>query len=410
MLGKLRLGNIQTATAFIIPVLLLSVFVQSCADEQEQPGMEIEMDQPDYVIWAADQNANDLYILNPDGEVLEVLNQATLGGAERPHMLWGIPPDPFVYSANSVSGDVTVLDSRSNEVVAVVGDVGKLPHAAQPNPARTDNIYVSNIGPQEMDEDGNPDLGETISEIVRTEGDNGYSWEVTRFMDLKAESVLADDELFPSRRPVCAGFTPDGRYKMVTLFNGGLAVIDLDEWRVSKAWGKDEIAEHGCGFAESPIEGEIYVTAGGMHSSYLYVFDMTGDEPELVATHNLSETGQDSHGAWVDRERNELWVVHRVSDNATIHPLDTIRDEDHEYEEMEFVGSTPDLISMSPSSDRAFITLRGPNPAPTIPHDIVGERTGISIIDVAAREIIEVVELGDEEMGDFHAIFIPQGN
>jgi hypothetical protein len=195
---------------------------------------------------------------------------------------------------------------------------------------------------------------------------------------------------------------------MVTLFNGGMAVVDLEEWRVSKAWGRDEIAEHGCGFAESPRANEIYVTAGGMHSSWLYVFEFTAGGPELVASHNLSDTGHDAHGAWVDTEREELWVVHRVSDNVTIHSLDTIREEGHEYEIMEFVGHTPDLITMSTDNDRAFITLRGPNPAPTIPHDIVGERPGISIVDVASRELIDVVFLGDPVDGDFHGIFIPR--
>lgn len=382
---------------FVMLPFVCSIFFNSCAEERAVQ---------DYVIWAADQNGNDLYFLTPDGEVLDVLDRETLGGADRPHMLWGIPPDPYVYSANTVSGNVTVLDSRTGTVAAVVEGVGKLPHAAQPNPANTNHIYVSNIGPQDVDKDGNPDLGETISEIVRTDGDDGPVWEVTRFMDLKAEPILADDDQFPSRRPVCAGFTPDGRYKMVTLFNGGLALVDLEEWRVSRAWGKDQIAEHGCGFTESPDYTEMYVTAGGMHSSWLYVFDMSGEQPELAASHNLSETGQDSHGVWVDRERNELWVIHRVSDNATIHPLETIRDEGHTYEVMDFVGDTPDLITMSPGNDRAFVTLRGPNPAPTIPHDIVGVRSGVSIIDVAARELINVIHLGDEEMGDFHGIFI----
>ena len=386
---------------FVMPLAVCMLFLISCTEEQAAP---------DYVVWAADQNGNELYFLTPDGEVLEVLDWEALGGADRPHMLWGIPPDPYVYSANTVSDNVTVLDGRTGEVAAVVEGVGKLPHAAQPNPSNTNYIYVSNIGPQATDDDGNPDRGETISEIVRTDGDDGPVWEVTRFLDLKADPVLADDNQFPSRRPVCAGFTPDGKYKMVTLFNGGLALIDLEEWKVSRAWGRDQIAEHGCGFAESPDVTEMYVTAGGMHSSWLYVFDMTGDQPELAATHNLSETGRDAHGVWVDRQRNELWVIHRVSDNATIHPLETIRDEGHTYEVMDFVGDTPDLITMSPESDRAFVTLRGPNPAPTIPHDIVGVRTGISIIDVAERELINVIHLGDEEMGDFHGIFIPREN
>ncbi len=368
-----------------------------------------QIDQPlDYEVWAADQNANELYILNADGEVLETFDQAALGGADRPHMLWGTPPDPYVYSANTVSESVTILDSRDNSVVAVVEEVGKLPHAAQPNPARPDHIYVANIAPQEVDENDTPDTGETISEIVREENEDGHSWTLTRFLDLKAEPVLEDDDLFPSRRPVCGGFTPDGRSMLVTLFNGGLAVIDLEEWSVSKAWGKDEVAEHGCGFVESPDTQEIFVTAGDMHSSWLYVFDVSGDEPELAATHELSDVGQDSHGAWLDTDRNELWVVHRVSDNATIHPLESIRDADHEFEVMEFVGNTPDLITMPPNNARAYITLRGPNPAPTIPHDIVGEQPGISIIDVANRELIEVVPLGDAEDGDFHGIFIPR--
>lgn len=360
-----------------------------------------------YVVWAADQNADELYILDPNGVVLEIIDGEALGGAERPHMLWGTPPDPYVYSANSVSGSVTVLDTRDNRVVAVVRDVGKLPHAAQPVPNRPDHIYVANIGPQGVDEAGNPDKGETIAEIVRREGPDGYTWELTRFLDLKADPMLADDALFPSRRPVCAGFTPDGRSMMTTLFNGGMALVDLDDWQVSRAWGRDQIAEHGCGFAESPGNNEIYVTAGGMHSSWLYVFEFTDIGPELVASHNLSKTGHDAHGVWVDTEREELWVVHRVSDNITIHPLNTIRGESHEYEVMEFAGRTPDLITMPPDNSRAFVTLRGPNPAPTIPHDIVGERPGISIIDVANRELIDVVYLGDPEQGDFHGIFIP---
>lgn len=382
----------------IVIAVSLVVLLTSCNKEETH----------NYVVWAADQNADDLYILDPNGQVLEIIDGITLGAASRPHMLWGVNDDPYVYSANSVSGNVTVLDTRTNSVVAVVDGVGKLPHAAQPVPNRPDHIYVSNIGPQAVEGDGNPDKGETISEIIRTEGPDGHAWELTRFLDLKTDPMLADDEQFPSRRPVCAGFTPDGHYMMVTLFNGGMAVVDLNEWRVSKAWGRNDIAEHGCGFAESPVENEIYVTAGGMHSSWLYVFEFTYEGPDLVATHNLSQSGHDAHGVWVDTQRNELWVIHRVSDNVTIHPLATIRNTDHQYEIMDFVGRTPDLITMSDDNSRAFITLRGPNPAPTIPHDIVGERPGISIVDVAKRELIDIVFLGDPVHGDFHGIFIPR--
>lgn len=388
--------SISRVPALAAAALLLAA-LSSCQAQPRQAAFEV---------WAADQNGNVLYILDPEGGVLRTVDGQALGGADRPHMLWGVPGDPYVYSTNTVSNSITVL-GRDGTVKAVVGTVGKAPHAAQPNPWHPDRIYVSNIGPQATTADGQPDRGETITEVVRREGDGGPAWEVARFLDLKGDPALADSTRFPSRRPVCAGFTPDGRYMLVTLFDGGLAVVDLEEWRVARAWGNERIARHGCGFAASPDGTEIYVTAGGMESSWLYVFDASGGEPRLVASHDLSADGQDAHGVYVDPARQELWVVHRVSSNATVHPLATIGGEEHEYEVVPFVGKTPDLIAFSPDASRAYVTLRGPKPAPTIPHATVGETPGVAIIDVEARELVRVVPLGDPEAGDFHGIFIP---
>ena len=53
------------------------------------------------------------------------------------------------------------------------------------------------------------------------------------------------------------------------------------------------------------------------------------------------------------------------------------------------------------------MTLRGPKPAPTIPHAMVGETPGVAIIDVANRKLLTVVKLGDQAAADFHGIFIP---
>jgi DNA-binding beta-propeller fold protein YncE len=193
---------------------------------------------------------------------------------------------------------------------------------------------------------------------------------------------------------------------LVTLFNGGLAVVDLQAWNVIKGWGKQDIAENGCGFAVSPAGDELYVTAGNQQSSWLYVFDVKG-EPQLVASHNLSQWGQDAHGTIVDPASQMLWIVHRVSSNATVHPLNAIRQANHQPSVIDFVGKTPDLIALSPDSRRAYVALRGPKPAPTIPHSTVGETPGVGIIDVASRKLLTVVKLGDQEAADFHAIFIP---
>lgn len=357
---------------------------------------------PPYEVWALDQNANVLYVLDPEGKTLRTIDGAALGDAKRPHMLWGVPKDEYVYSANTVSNSITVLSSKDGAVKAVIAGVGKSPHAAQPHPRQPDRIYVSNIAPQEA-RDGKPDRGESITELVRTAGPR---WEMTRFLDLKAAPALADATLFPSRRPVCAGFSQDGRYMLVTLFTGGVAVIDLQTWQVVRGWGKQDIADNGCGFASSPAGDELYVTAGNQQGSWLYVFDVKS-APQLVASHNLSQFGQDAHGAIVDAATHTLWIVHRVSSNATLHPLNTIRQADHRPSVINFVGKTPDLIVLSPDNRRAYVTLRGPKPAPTIPHATVGDTPGIGIIDVASRTLVRVVPLGEQDTADFHGIFIP---
>ena len=358
-----------------------------------------------YEVWAADQNDNKIYVLDPEGKTLKTIDGATLGDAKRPHMLWGVPKDPYVYVTSTVSNSVTVLDGKDGAVKSVIPGVGKAPHAAQPSPAHPERVYVSNIGPQAAAPDGKPDRGETITEIVRR---NGSKWEIARFLDLKAAPALADTKLYPSRRPVCVGFSKDGRYMLTTLFNGGLAVIDLQAWRVVRGWGKNEIAENGCGFAASRSGEELYVTAGNEKSSWLYVFDVTG-EPKLVATHDLSKFGRDSHGIAIDTPRNALWIAHRVSSNITIHPLATIRKPGQQPTVIEFVGKTPDLIMFAPDHSLAYVTLRGPKPAPTIPHATVGETPGIGIIDVANRKLLRVVKLGDQVNADFHGIFVPTG-
>ena len=375
-------------------LLALTLVLTGCADAPRQAAAS-------YEVWALDQNTDTLYVLDPGGNALRTVGGAGLGAARRPHMLWGVPGDEYVYSANTVSNSVSVLSSRDGTMKAVIDNVGKAPHAAQPNPVRPDRIYVANIGPREV-KDGKADRGETITEVVRGAGP---TWAIGRMLDLKSDPALADSARYPSRRPVCFGFSLDGRYMLATLFNGGLAVIDLQTWTVSKSWGKDVIAEHGCGFAVSPSRDELYVTAGGLNSSWLYVFDVRG-EPQLVASHDLSRWGRDAHGVAIDPRTQTLWVLHRVTSNVSVHPLAAIRNPQQQPGVIDFVGKTPDLITMSPDYSRAYVTLRGPKPAPTIPHATVGDTPGIGVIDVPGRKLVKVMPLGDQAAGDFHGLFI----
>jgi hypothetical protein len=353
-----------------------------------------------YQVWAADQNGNVFYILDRDGNVLRSLNVAEIAGADRPHLIVATPDRTAVFSANTVSNSISIHRVPDGALVAVVEKVGKAPHAAQPNPYDPTRVYVSNIAPRGGDQQGSPDKGETITEVVR----EGGAWRVSRYLDLKNATVLADDQKFPSRRPVLVGFSPDGRYMVVSLFNGGLAVVDLKSWEVVDGFGKDQVAHHATVVYPSPNGKELYVGSGNQAQSWLYVIDVSG-KPKLVATHDLSPFGQDAHGMAIDPIRGELWLVHRASSTVTIHPLTTLR-EKHTPHVIAAGGKAPDMIEISSDGRRAYLTLRGPQPAPTIPFPLAGATPGLAIIDVPSRKPVKLVALGDPMKSDFHGVAI----
>ncbi len=356
----------------------------------------------DYEVWAADQNGNVLYVLAPGGDLLREVDLSELVGADRPHTLHTDRDGRRMFFANTVSNQASVHRIPGAEPAAVVDDVGKSPHAVQPHPDDPARAYVSNIAPRARDGEGRPDRGETIAEIVR---DADGRWSVARYLDLAAEPALADDERFPSRRPVLVAFGADGRHMLVTLFHGGVAVVDLDEWGVTRAWGTDHIRGHGTVAVPSPDRGEIYVTAGAEDVSSLHVFDASG-EPELVASHDLSEWGSDAHGAAIHVALGELWLTHRASGTLTVHPLPAIRDSGEPAAVLDLQGETPDLIEIGSDGRRAYVTLRGPDPAPTIPFPLQGTTPGVAVVDVQARQLLRIVPLGDRERSDFHGVAI----
>lgn len=361
-----------------------------------------EASTADYRVWAADQNGNRMYVLDPEGETLSELDLTAKLGSDRPHTHHLSPDSAVLFVAHTISNQASMHRSTDGALLAVVEDVGKAPHAVQPHPLDPGRAYVSNIAPRGTDDDGEPDRGETITELVR--GEDG-DWTIGRRLDLTAEPLLADTARFPSRRPVLVGFSRDGSEMLVTLFDGGVASVDLEAWRVSRSWGNDRVRRHATLALPSPDGSELYVTGGSDAESWLYVFDVS-EEPRLVASHDLSEWGLDAHGAAVDRERRELWIVHRASGTLTVHPLETLHTDPAPVSVLEVAGETPDLIEISPDGRRAYVSLRGPEPAPTIPFPLKGETPGVAVLDVPGRTLLGVRALGDPEEGDFHGIAV----
>ena len=224
-----------------------------------------------------------------------MIDGGTLGDAKRPHMLWGVPKDEYIYSANTASNSITVLGHKDGGVKAIIANVGKAPHAAQPNrsiqtasTSRTSRRKPLALTASQTAARPLPRWCAQWPEM----GDRALSRSESRTGPGGRQSL-------PESSPGLCGFSKDGRYMLATLFNGGSPDRSPGVERV-KGWGKNNIAENGCGFATSPSGNELYVTAGNQQSSWLYVFDTVG-EPKLVATHNLSKVGQDSHGIVVDQ-------------------------------------------------------------------------------------------------------------
>ena len=69
-----------------------------------------------------------------------------------------------------------------------------------------------------------------------------------------------------------------------------------------------------------------------------------------------------------------------------------------------FVGESPDILVISPDGRFAFITLRGPEPL-SGPHAIRGHSPGVAVVDVAARQLVEILlPEPDLAVSDFHGI------
>jgi hypothetical protein len=61
-------------------------------------------------------------------------------------------------------------------------------------------------------------------------------------------------------------------------------------------------------------------------------------------------------------------------------------------EELDFVGTSPDILDYSPDGRYAYISLRGPNPL-TGPHAIAGDTPGFAVLHVPSGRLLHVVEL-----------------
>ncbi len=140
----------------------------------------------------------------------------------------------------------------------------------------------------------------------------------------------------------------------------------------------------------------MYANSGTTEGGNLYAFD--------TETHGLLEAapsgGPDPHGAAVLQNDGSLMTLNRLGDTATIHDPDSLA-----MTKTVAVGDAPDLVAFSVDRRKAYVTLRGTNPA-TGTHDLAGTTPGVQIIDLDTMQVGETVRLDANANSDPHGIAV----
>jgi DNA-binding beta-propeller fold protein YncE len=385
---RLRLLSVLTALALAVPLSL------AAAAEPSGKGP-----LPRHEIWALDQGEG-VDRINVYNERLRQVAVIDFEGwnVVTPHMIDFDSRYRYAFVANTRSGNVAIIRTADYEVVDVI-PTGATAHMAAVT--RDDSaVWVANIGAR------------TFTEITLDLDNEVF----TLGRELNVTEDPAWQEAFgavdPRPAPVCHEYTADGRFAYLTLGPGagGLAVVDIqsDEPRIVKAFSRDDVKAN-CGLARSQDGSKMYANWGDpgpavdppAQTGEWYVFD-TSDHTLLKAT---AETrGVDAHGVRITPNGRELWQLNRGTSNGIV--VDTATDEI--VDEIAFTGDTPDILDFSPDGRRAYVALRGPNPRSGAVHVAEGTTPGFAVIDVASREVVDLVEpakgTDDEEQSDFHGI------
>ena len=402
-------------------------------------------DEPAHEVWAIDQSdttadgGGTLYIYKGEEIAGRDAGQARpevidLGGAartlclaqtgtapRRPHMFFFNPGESHLVLAFVATGHVLFMQAATRTPVACI-DVGQQAHAAVPSP---DGRYVV-VANQN---------GKLLQRIRTDYAANSFTLEGAATIDLAACTTPSgapcqDATLRPDNAPICAAIDSTSRLAFVTLRGGGLFVVDstATPMAIVAEYDKATVHPNGCGGAEAA--GKMYINSGGGTpttpvSSDLYVFSLRDfaagphalntPAPKLVFSHDAHGFA-DSHGTVVTPNGRYLWVGDRAANTIVVVDIAT----DTVVNTIALAGAVspdpaPDLIAITPGGERAYLTLRGPNPLTgNVPgvNNAVGSTPGVGVVRVeqsGARGVLHAIArithiVGGVERADPHGI------
>ena len=418
--------TITIIVALLAPLVLantgLNAVLNAAQLAEEQPYEVWVMDQSDttpdgggtlYIYRGADLEGYNAGRAAPEvidlGGAARSLCLAQTGTApRRPHMSHFNFEHTHAIIAFVATGHVLLMDASTRAPIACI-DAGVQAHAAMPSHDQT-HIVVANQN------------GKLLQRINTNYATNTFTLDNAATLDLANCTTpngapCQDANIRPDNAPICPILDSASRLTFVTLRGGGMFVINSRSTPMSIVgeYDRNTVHPNGCGGVEH--EGLMYINAGGGVAanpleSDLYSFPLGGfshnpnppntPAPTLVFSHD--ERGfVDGHGVALlaprnhhrnllaevdlpDSRRPYLWVADRAANLVTV-----VNAANRSVEnEFSLVGNlsadpAPDLMDVSPTGNRVFITLRGPNPltgnVPGI-NNAVGATPGLGIIRV----------------------------
>jgi len=199
----------------------------------------------------------------------------------------------------------------------------------------------------------------------------------------------------PDNAPICPILDSTSTLGFVTLRGGGLFVVNpkATPMQIVAEYDKTTIHGNGCGGLQAA--GTMFMNSGGGTATNQEEFDVYGFPLTGYSAANLpntpapavllsNDTGEhDSHGMTVSKHDRYLWVLDRAINVAEIfHAASRTWVGRVDLNTLPIGGLAPDLADISPSGNRIFVSLRGPNPLSGDPHVSTGSLPGLGVIVV----------------------------
>jgi hypothetical protein len=341
----------------------------------------------------------------------------------RPHMLFFNSTHSHAVLSFVTSGHVVVFDAATRRPVACLraspGAGGaRQAHAATPAP---DDSYI-------LVANQNGKLLERIDADFAT---NSFVLNTGATINLATcftpNGMLCQDAVLrPDNAPIVALVDSSSSLGFITLRGGGLFVVDPRTTPMQIVAEYDSATVHGNGFAGAEAAGTMFVNSGGgtpttLHKFDVYAFPLSGYRaangpntpiPPLLYSDDGAE--RDSHGMVVMKHQRFVWVFDRVQNVAEI--FDTRTGAHINWVDLNKGGPSglaPDLADVSPSGNRIFVSLRGPNPLSGDPHASTGSTPGLGVIQVqrngmsgVLKNVVPIhnIDAGGIQRADAHGI------